>query len=316
MVKIKKAKDLNGDSFYFASHAQATFLDDGSTVQDQIEQIKQVTDNYIFPDLSNCVTPQQLENSLNLKQDIILDLNEIRSGALKGKSSLQRTDLSSIAFTNNYLDLANTPHVPTAIDVEEWGFVNQENITDLLNTKVDVVAGKTLSSNDFTDVLKSKLENLTNYDDSAIQLSLKTLQESFDTLVNGDTTTAIKSFNEIIAFLDGIQDSQDLSSIIANIQQQITGKADKSSLSTVATSGSYKDLSNKPIIPKEVLESTVSDWGFTKNTGTYSKPSGGIPSTDLDEDVNASLSKANNAAPQSTTYTKTEIDDLLAWEEY
>lgn len=39
-------------------------------------------------------------------------------------------------------------------------------------------------------------------------------------------------------------------------------------LADVATSGSYNDLTNKPTIPSEVTESTVSGWGFTKNTGT------------------------------------------------
>lgn len=42
----------------------------------------------------------------------------------------------------------------------------------------------------------------------------------------------------------------------------------KPTLATVATSGSYNDLSNKPTIPAPVTESTVSGWGFTKNTGT------------------------------------------------
>ena len=42
-------------------------------------------------------------------------------------------------------------------------------------------------------------------------------------------------------------------------------------------------------------ESTVSGWGFTKNTGTYSKPSGGIPKTDLASAVQASLDKADSA---------------------
>lgn len=65
-----------------------------------------------------------------------------------------------------------------------------------------------------------------------------------------------------------------------------------SDLATVATSGSYNDLSNKP---SEVTESTVSGWGFTKNTGTYSKPSGGIPKTDLASAVQASLGKADTA---------------------
>lgn len=44
-----------------------------------------------------------------------------------------------------------------------------------------------------------------------------------------------------------------------------------------------------------VTEQTVSDWGFTKNTGTYSKPAGGIPKSDLSEDVSASLTKADTA---------------------
>lgn len=39
-------------------------------------------------------------------------------------------------------------------------------------------------------------------------------------------------------------------------------------LADVATSGDYDDLINKPTIPSEVTESTISGWGFTKNTGT------------------------------------------------
>ena len=60
-------------------------------------------------------------------------------------------------------------------------------------------------------------------------------------------------------------------------------------------SGDYNDLTNKPTIPSEVTESTVSEWGFTKNTGTYSKPSGGIPKTDLTSAVQSSLDKADTA---------------------
>jgi hypothetical protein len=52
--------------------------------------------------------------------------------------------------------------------------------------------------------------------------------------------------------------------------------------------------SNTPI-PAAVTEQTVSDWGFTKNTGTYSKPSGGIPKSDLASAVQTSLEKADTA---------------------
>lgn len=44
-----------------------------------------------------------------------------------------------------------------------------------------------------------------------------------------------------------------------------------------------------------ITESDVSGWGFTKNTGTYSKPDGGIPKSDLDSDVQTSLGKADTA---------------------
>lgn len=91
----------------------------------------------------------------------------------------------------------------------------------------------------------------------------------------------------------------DLGTVIT-AHQDISGKADKSSLAAVATSGSYNDLSNKPTIPAAVTESTVSGWGFTKNTGTYSKPSTGIPKTDLASAVQTSLGKADTALQSYT----------------
>ena len=60
-------------------------------------------------------------------------------------------------------------------------------------------------------------------------------------------------------------------------------------------SGSYNDLTDKPAIPDAVTEGTVSGWGFTKNTGTYSKPTDGIPKSDLAAAVQTSLGKADSA---------------------
>lgn len=102
-------------------------------------------------------------------------------------------------------------------------------------------------------------------------------------------------------------------------------------------SGSYTDLSNKPTIPsktselqndsgfltqhqdisgkqdKATLEEDVAAEGFTKNTGTYSKPAGGIPKTDLSDAVQASLGKADTALPISGgTATGTIIAPVLS----
>lgn len=72
---------------------------------------------------------------------------------------------------------------------------------------------------------------------------------------------------------------------------------------TSSFSGSYNDLTNKPTIPSAITESTVSGWGFTKNTGTYSKPSDGIPKSDLASAVQTSLDKADTALQSLPSHT-------------
>ena len=92
-----------------------------------------------------------------------------------------------------------------------------------ISGKVDKVTGKGLSTEDFTSALKSKLEGLTNYDDTAISNAVSSLQSQINTLVSGNANDAINSFNEIIAFLEGVKDTEDLEGIIASIEQQIAG---------------------------------------------------------------------------------------------
>lgn len=179
-----------------------------------------------------------------------------------------------------------------------------------ISGKVDKVTGKGLSTEDFTSALKSKLEGLTNYDDTEISNAVSSLQSQINTLVSGDANDAINSFNEIIAFLEGVKDTEDLASIIASIEQQIASKMDAVTLAKVATSGSYNDLNDKPSIPSAVTESTISGWGFTKNTGTYSKPSGGIPKTDLASAVQTSLGKADTALQSYTEQYKGTITGI------
>lgn len=351
-------------------------------------------------------TALQEHQDISGKQDIISDLATIRSGAAKGATALQS--------------------IPSE-------YVTTSTMNTALAGKVDKVSGKGLSTNDFTTALKTKLEGLSNYDDTAVNNAIDGLHEQLDTLVSGDAATAIESFNEIIAFLDGVGDTETLEGIIASIEQQIAAKYSKPSggipksdlasavqtslgkadtalqkhqsldgyvkdtdLATVATSGSYGDLSNKPTIPdaladltadsthrtvtdtektawnnksnfsgsyndltnkptipsklsaltddsshrtvtdtekaswsaksnfsgsyndltnkptipSAVTESTVSGWGFTKNTGTYSKPSTGIPKSDLADAVKTSLGKADTALQSYTEQYKGTITGI------
>lgn len=56
--------------------------------------------------------------------------------------------------------------------------------------------------------------------------------------------------------------------------------------------------------PIGVTEEMISDFGFTKNTGDYSKPQNGIPKSDLASSVQASLGKADSALQSYTEQYK------------
>ena len=116
--------------------------------------------------------------------------------------------------------------IRSAISQLDDNKANKIDVNKNLANKVDKIAGKGLSTEDFTSVLKAKLETLSDYDDTAITNAIRRIESSLNTLVNGDATEAIESFNEIVSFLDGVKDTQDLAGIIASIEQQIAGKQD------------------------------------------------------------------------------------------
>ena len=141
--------------------------------------------------------------------------------------------------------------------------------------KVDKVTGKGLSSNDYTDAAKAKVD--------AIPANPKYTDTVYD-------DTALK---ERVATIEGKESAWDAKSDF---------------------SGSYNDLTDKPTIPAPVTEQTVSGWGFTKNTGTYSKPTGGIPKADLANNVQASLNKADTALQEHQSlaaYRTSAAQDII-----
>lgn len=52
-----------------------------------------------------------------------------------------------------------------------------QGIKDVVNTKVDKVNGKQLSTNDYTTPEKQKLAGLSNYDDSTVRQYITSLEE-------------------------------------------------------------------------------------------------------------------------------------------
>lgn len=96
-----------------------------------------------------------------------------------------------------------------------------------------------------------------DYDDSELTDKIQNLQSQIDTLVSGSASDAIESFNEIIAFLQGITDSEDLDSILASIEQQIVAKQDEISDLDAIRSGASKGATALQSVPSNYVTTTM-----------------------------------------------------------
>ncbi len=114
--QIKDAKDLStNELIYFKGHAQATFMNDGRTVENVVEEV--------VSEISNLAT----KNELSQKQDVINDLEAIRQGAAKGATALQ-------SYTEQYkgtvtrVKINGTTKNPSS-GIVDLGYINKQLIT-------------------------------------------------------------------------------------------------------------------------------------------------------------------------------------------
>lgn len=128
---------------------------------------------------------------------------------------------STILKQGNVVDNVTSTSTNTPLSANQ-GKVLKGLIDGLTSGKVDKVSGKQLSTEDFTTDLKTKLEGLNNYDDSTLSGKITELTNRLNTLIGSeaDANKVIDTFNEIVAFLNGIEEGT-LESIISGISDKI-----------------------------------------------------------------------------------------------
>ena len=132
-------------------------------------------------------------------------------------------------------------------------------ISSALKDYVKKDGNKVLSSNDFTDTLKAKLEGLKEFDATGLENQIKALSEALDTLVSGNSKTAIESFNEIIAFLENVSDKDTLEGILAGVAASIPTKVsqldnDKKFVTTEEVDSKLEALTGNDLLALEISE--------------------------------------------------------------
>lgn len=222
-----------------------------------------------------------LSNKANLSDIPSLEDYATEEWVKKQNYLTEHQDISHLATKEevadvDFYDIKNNPIINgeegNLIFVDEMGNIglkldsdNNLSVKDvvagyhILSNKVNKEEGKGLSTEDFTTALKDKLQSLSNYDDATISDAIDTLRRDFDTLVSGDTTTAIETFNEIITFLNGVEDAESLEGIIAGIELQIAnikipsldGYATKTDVSDSIADIDFFSIKNNPIADTE-----------------------------------------------------------------
>ena len=174
------------------------------------------------------------------------------------------SSLATVATTGSYNNLINKPTLGTAAATASSAYA-----TAAQGAKADTAL---------------QASNLVPYDTSA-QVTAKIA--ALETSLTDGAPGALNTLNELAASLG---DDANFASTITNL---IATKADASSLATVATSGSYSDLSGKPSIPTHTSHITNNSGYITNSGGTTGATANTVVKRDSGADINCRLLRPN-----------------------
>lgn len=218
-----------------------------------------------MPDLSGYATDAELSAGLATKQNTISDLSDIRAGAAKGDTAVQPSDLATVATTGSYNDLTNKPDLSIYAQSANLATVATTGDYDDLVNKPSIPAAQVNSdwsaSSGVAAILNkpslAAVATTGDYDDLVNKPSIPAAQINADwdassgvsEILNKPDLSIYATDSELTAGLATKQDTiSDLSDIRSGAAKGDTA-VQPSDLATVAMSGSYADLSNKPVIP-------------------------------------------------------------------
>ncbi len=163
-----------------------------------------------------------------------------------------------------------------------------EKLKVIFDTKVDKVSGKGLSTNDYTTTEKNKLAGIATGAEVNVQSDWNQTTTTADDYIKNKPTIPAAQVNS----------NWNATSGVAQI-------LNKPTLATVATSGSYNDLSNKPTIPT-VNNGTLTVTQNGTSKGTFTANQSGNATIALTDTTYGVVSKtANGLAPQLPNETAT-----------
>lgn len=169
-----------------------------------------------------------------------------------------------------------------------------EQILSLSNQKVDKVQGKILSSNDYTDEDKTKLDSFTNYDDAEIRSNIRSISNMIDleVEVRESRDTSLQSQ------IDAITNSSDVVDILASYQSLINYNTE--SLGDNDVIKVMQDATHDNAISYYRWDLEEQTWSYIGSQGPY------YTKSESDDLLNQKVDKVQGKGLSTNDYTNAE----------
>ena len=140
---------------------------------------------------------------------------------------------------------------------------------DYVDTKVDKVAGKQLSTEDFTTAEKTKLAGLSNYDDTQVQADLSSLNSNKADKNNANQSITAGSVTAPTGNFSNINETlQSVNSDITNLSNQVQNDFVKQGLADINNCSTYDQIYT--VLANSPNGTGIGDIGTTANTPLHS----------------------------------------------
>lgn len=268
-----------------------------------------------IPNISNLATKNELKLKAN-KSDVYSKI-EIDAKF----DDIEETDL-----TNYYTKIEVDEKIADARTVDLSSYYKKAEVDNKLSTKVNVIAGKSLSTNDYTDADKTKLQSLNNYDDTSIKQSISTkadinnvyskseVDKKIDDAVTGEID--LSDYYKKVEIDSKLSEKADISAIAElATKTELAGKADAADvymksqtysksevndlIDNIETSGTTVDLTN--YYKKDEVNTLLANKADTSAIADMATK------TEL-----ATKANSSDVYSKNQTYNKAEIDEKIA----
>ena len=271
-----------------------------STKQDTISDLSDIRSGAALgstsvqpADLAPYATTSDMNTALAGKQDVISDLSAIRSGAALGATSVQDVTVDGVSVVSNGVAAITTPTFTQ--QQANWAETDQSSVSYIQNKPSNLVqdANYVHTDNNFTNADATKLSGIEANAEVNVQSDWSEADSSSDAFIknkpqnlvqdacyvhtdnnftNADATklSGIEAGAEVNVQSDWSEADSSSDAYIRN-KPDLSIYAQSANLATVATTGDYDDLVNKPAIPAAQVNS---DWNSNSGVSQIlNKPS-------------------------------------------